>query len=76
MPLAAHRKVPNRALELKERVWALVRARLGARLICTRCGARYATMDDLCNADLAERCPGSEAVEQARRTATQEVGLA
>ncbi len=72
---AAHRKVPNRALELTERVWALVRARLGSGVICGRCNARYATMDDVCNADIGERCPGSEAVDLVRARAAKELGL-
>lgn len=74
--LAAHRKVPNRALELTERVWSLVRARLGQqRVICARCGARYPTMDEKCTADLGESCPGSLAVERAREQAAKQVGL-
>lgn len=75
MPLAAHRKVPNRTLELTERMWTLVRARLGAATICGRCGARYATMDDKCTADIGEACPGSEAVTRACEIAKQQVGL-
>jgi hypothetical protein len=75
MRLSAHRKVPNRALELTERVWGLVHARIGSGVICTRCGARYVNMDDVCKANVNERCPGSEAVERLRRQAAKEVGL-
>jgi hypothetical protein len=74
--LAAHRKVPNRALELTERMWALVRARLGSGVICARCNARYSDMDEKCQAGLDEACPGGNAVERVRAQAAKDVGLA
>lgn len=39
------------------------------REICGRCGATMHTYADRCSADLAERCPGFEAVEAACRAA-------
>lgn len=74
--LTAHRKVPNRTLELTERVWGLVRARLGAGVICGRCNARFSNMDEKCSADLGQPCPGGEVVEHMRAKCAQEVGLA
>lgn len=73
--LSAHRKVPNRALELTERVWELVRARIGSGVICATCSARYGDMDEKCSADLGKACPGSLAVERLRSQAAKEVGL-
>ena len=73
--LAVHRTVPNRALELTERTWALVRARLGSGVICGRCNARYSDMDDKCTAGLGEACPGGNAVERGRAQAAKDVGL-
>jgi hypothetical protein len=75
MRLTAHRKVPNRALEKQERVWELVRARLGTGVICATCGARYVDYDEKCVADLNQTCPGSAAVERVRASASKEVGL-
>ncbi len=72
---APHRKSPNRLRELRERVQVLVRERLGDTLICTRCGARYATYSDKCEADLAERCPGFNVVDRVQMNAEKEVGL-
>ena len=44
-----------------------VERRLAGRVICNRCGATLETYADQCNADLAERCPGFEAIERAGR---------
>ncbi len=71
-----HRITPNRIRELRERVHALVEQRLAGRIICARCGATYATYGDKCTADLAERCPGFEAVDIVQMAAEKEVGLA
>lgn len=73
---APHRKSPNRLRELRERVHALVRARLGAVTICTRCGATYTSYADKCSADLDERCPGFNVVDRVQMDAEKEVGLA
>lgn len=73
--LAPHRKSPNRLRELRERVQQLVRTRLGDQLICTRCGARYSTYADKCEADLDERCPGFNVVDRVQMAAEKEVGL-
>lgn len=72
---APHRKVPNRLVELRERVALLVRARIGRGIICTRCGASYATYADKCEAALDERCPGFNAVDLVQMQAEKEVGL-
>lgn len=74
--LSPHRKSPNRTRELRERVDALVRQRIGARVICGRCGATLATYADKCSADLDERCPGFNAIDLVQSRAEQEVGLA
>lgn len=70
-----HRVSPNRLRELRERVHALVEQRLAGRIICARCGATYRTYGDKCSADLAERCPGFEAVDVVQMAAEKEVGL-
>lgn len=72
---APHRKHPNRIRELRQRVFELVRARMGTGIICARCGATYATYSDKCSADLAERCPGFNAVDLVQMRAEKEVGL-
>jgi ribosomal protein L40E len=74
--MTPHRKVPNRRRELQERVQQLVRARIGRGVICTRCGGTFATYADKCEADLAERCPGFNAIDLVQTRAEQEVGLA
>lgn len=73
--LAPHRKVPNRLRELRERVDVLVRERIGTGVICSRCGARFSTFVDKCDAALDERCPGFNAIELVRRRAETELGL-
>ncbi len=73
--LVPHRKVPNRIRELRARVAALVRARVGPGVICSRCGARYATYADVCSADLDERCPGFIVIDRVQMDAEKEVGL-
>jgi hypothetical protein len=35
-----------------------VKAMLGNDIICSRCGATYYTMNDVCDAPLNDRCPG------------------
>lgn len=72
---ASHRISPNRLRELRERVQRLVAQRLGGRVICTRCGARYSTYADKCEADLAERCPGFNVLDRVQMDAEKEVGL-
>ena len=74
--LASHRKAPNRIRELREKVAQLVRARMGQGIICSRCGASLATYADRCEADLAERCPGFNAIDLVQSAAEKEVGLA
>lgn len=53
----------------------LVRERMGTGVICARCGATYATYGEKCSADLAERCPGFNAVDLVQMRAEKEVGL-
>lgn len=72
---APHRKSPNRLRELREQIEHLVRMRMGFGMICGRCGARYGTMDDKCEADLGQPCPGSNAIDLVRLRAEREVGL-
>lgn len=77
MALSPHRKTPNRARELRERVWALVEQRLGGgREICGRCRCTLATYADKCTAGLDERCPGFNAIEAVKAPAEHAVGLA
>lgn len=75
MVLTAHRKAPNRAREQRERVWEIVEQQLGGRTICGRCHCTLVTFADKCTADLDQRCPGFEAIENVRRTAEEKVGL-
>lgn len=70
-----HRQSPNHHRELRERVATLVRLRMGFGVICSRCGASYGTMDEKCDADLNERCPGANAIDLVKQRAEQEVGL-
>lgn len=72
---APHRKTPNRIRELRERVQMLVRQRMGPGVICSRCGATYASYSDKCTAPLDERCPGFNAVDLVQMRAEKEVGL-
>jgi ribosomal protein L40E len=73
--LAPHRMSPNRLRELRERVQQLVRERLGDRIICTRCLAKFSTYADKCDAPLDERCPGFNVVDRVQMAAEKEVGL-
>lgn len=75
MGLVPHRKSPNRLRELRERVHAIVRAELGSRVICSRCGATYGSYSEKCSADLAERCPGFNVVDRVQMQAEKDVGL-
>jgi len=73
--MLSHRKVPNRIRELREQVQMLVRQRIGAGIICSRCGCTFATYSEKCSADLDERCPGFNAVDLVQMRAEKEVGL-
>jgi len=73
--MASHRMTPNRVRELRERVVMLVRQRIGPGIICPRCQATLATYAEACTADLAERCPGFNAVDLVQMRAEKEVGL-
>lgn len=73
MPPFAHRVSPNRARELRERVWHLVEQKLGAGEICGRCRARLSNFDERCTADLGEKCPGFLAMDRAREAAQRQV---
>lgn len=73
--MAPHRMTPNRTRELRERVAMLVRQRIGPGIICSRCQATLATYAEACTADLAERCPGFNAVGLVQMRAEKEVGL-
>lgn len=44
-----------------------VEAAFGDGVICARCGATLATFADVCSADLAQECPGFEAIEEVRQ---------
>lgn len=70
-----HRKAPNRIRELRERVYVLVRERIGTGVICSRCRCTFATMNEKCSADLLDRCPGFNAVDLVQMRAEKEVGL-
>lgn len=76
MVAVAHRVVPNRSRELRERAWALVRERLGRTVICGRCGATYASYEDRCLSDLEGSCPGFRVIDAAGKAAARDVGLA
>ena len=67
------RRSTAHAREYRERVNRLVRERIGAGIICGRCGARYVTLADKCDADLGERCPGANAIELQARLAEQDM---
>lgn len=46
---------------------AYVEAACGG-VICERCGATLATYADRCSADLADACPGFNAIEAAKQS--------
>jgi hypothetical protein len=69
--LGAHRKVPNRAREERERQWANVAQALAGETICGRCGATFATYQDRCEANLGEQCPGAVQIAQANARASR-----
>ncbi|MFC0243654.1 hypothetical protein [Rhodopseudomonas telluris] len=73
--LTPHRQTPNCRRELMERAIALVRERLGSRIICTRCGATRQTMEDRCKADLGASCEGGRVYDNEFSRARREVGL-
>lgn len=73
--MSTHRKSPNRVRELREQVARLVQARMGSGIICSRCHATLATYGEKCSANLAERCPGFNAVDLVQMRAEKEVGL-
>lgn len=52
-----------------------MRERIGEGVICARCGATFGSYADKCSADLAERCPGFNAVGLVQMAAEKEVGL-
>lgn len=73
--LAPHRRAPNRARDIRERINALVRSRIGPGIICGKCGASYTTMAERCEADLGEACPGSNAISRVQLIAERELGV-
>ncbi len=73
MPATLHRQTPNRARELRERVWALVEQKLAGLIICPECKATYKTFEDECTADLGRSCPGADAIGAARQEAEREI---
>ena len=75
MNLQPHRKVPNRARELRERVWAVVAAKLGRGMLCSRCGCTLMNYDEKCDAGIDDPCPGANQIERARQSALHEMGL-
>lgn len=58
-----------RSREIAERQARIrrVEERLGDKVICGQCGATLATYADNCSAPLDVRCPGFEAIEEARK---------
>jgi hypothetical protein len=75
MPRMAHRVAPNRLRELRERAWAVVATKLAGKIICPRCRCTFKTNNDLCTAELDDRCPGFDAIDKAYMEACREVGL-
>lgn len=73
MPLAAHRISPNRAREVRERVWALLAQRIGRGIICARCAATYQNMEDRCQAVGGEPCAAENIIAKLQETIEQEV---
>lgn len=73
--LSPHRKAPNRIRELREQVQLLVRQRIGAGVICPRCGCTFVTFSDKCTAYLDERCPGFNVIDLVQMRAEKELGL-
>jgi hypothetical protein len=71
----AHRQSPNRARELRERAWAVVERQLAGKVICATCGATAATIDDVCSADLDQRCPGLDAIAAIFTAEVRKAGL-
>lgn len=75
MPRVLHRISPNRARELRERLWAIVEAKLAGKIICPRCKGTFKTYSNLCIADLDERCPGFETIDAIVVPLEREMGL-
>ncbi|MEN6535694.1 MAG: hypothetical protein ABFD89_18665 [Bryobacteraceae bacterium] len=73
--MPAHRRTPNRIRELREQVQLLVRQRIGSGVICSHCGATFATYAEKCSVDLDVRCPGFNAIDLVQMRAEKEVGL-
>lgn len=48
-------------------LWAAIDAELGERVICERCGSKLKEYAERCTADLDERCPGFQAIEDAHQ---------
>ena len=46
---------------------------LGDETICARCGATYKTMNEACTADLLDRCPGFNRVDEVQMPIEREV---
>ena len=46
---------------------------LGNQTICSRCGATYKTMNEACIADLVDRCPGFNRVDEVQMPIEREV---
>ena len=59
-------RIANRILEPQERRRLSVEAALAGKVICDRCGATLETYAEACTAELSERCPGFEAIENAK----------
>lgn len=70
---AARRARSSRVI-LRELIAVTTEERLGTRVICTRCGATLAGMDDLCKAGIDEPCPGGEEIDRVRAEVEKELG--
>ena len=60
-------RIAKHILKPEERNRLSIEAALAGKVICDLCGATLETYAETCTADLSERCPGFEAIENAAK---------
>lgn len=63
----------NKLEQKREIVRGRVATTLGNSVICDRCGATYLTMNDTCTAELLDRCPGFNRIDEVQMPIEREV---
>jgi hypothetical protein len=67
---------PRHIEQKRAEVHKRVSTKLGDDVICDRCGATYRTFGAICAADLLDRCPGFNRIDEVQMPIEREVGLA